>query len=320
MSELAIADVARFVQPVLDSVERVMVGQRQTAEYLLVALLSSGHVLLEDVPGTGKTTLARACAASLDLQFARVQCTPDLLPSDITGVTVYDRATGKPEFRPGPVMANLLLADEVNRATPRAQSALLEAMQERQITVDGVTHRLPAPFIVLATQNPVELAGTFPLPEAQLDRFMVRLSLGYPSETDEELLLERMRAQDPLDDLEPVMSGAELLPMRGRIADVYVEATVRRYLLQIIRGTRVHADVAVGASPRASLALFRTSQALAAIRGRDFVTPDDAKEMAVIVLPHRLVLRSGSRLRGQDAVTLVEQVLRTIDPPVVPTR
>ncbi len=298
-----------FTTRLITNVETVIVGKRAQIEYLLVALLCQGHVLVEDVPGTGKTMLARAVAASLGLTFKRVQCTPDLLPNDITGVNIFNQHTGAFDFRPGPVFVNLLLADEINRATPRAQAALLEAMQERQVSMDGVTHPLPAPFLVLATQNPVELEGTFPLPEAQLDRFLIRLSLGYPSSADEGQILRNLNRQHPIEKISAVVEGRDLLAFSDQLADVNVDPTVEQYILALTRATRTHADVALGASPRGSLALFKTAQALAAIRGRDYVLPDDVKTLVPLTLAHRLILKPESHLRGRTATAILTEIL-----------
>jgi MoxR-like ATPase len=305
--------VTAFTDLVIANIETVIVGKRDQIELLIVALLCQGHVLIEDVPGTGKTMLARATAATMGTRFSRLQCTPDLLPNDITGVSVYNQQTNQFEFRPGPVFANILLADEINRATPRAQAALLEAMQERQVTVDGVTHPLPAPFLVLATQNPVEYEGTFPLPEAQLDRFLLRLSLGYPEVDDEAQILLNLRKSHPIDAVRRVVE-ADTVPdllfhLYDRVTDVHVDSSLVRYILSIVRATRSHPDVALGASPRGSLALFKTAQALAALRGRDYVLPDDVKALAPFALAHRLIVRPESQLRGRTAESILADVL-----------
>jgi MoxR-like ATPase len=299
------------------NVERVLVGKRSVIQLALVALLCEGHLLIEDVPGIGKTTLARALARSLGGTFRRLQCTPDLLPSDVTGVSVFDQRTAEFAFRPGPIFANVLLADEINRATPRTQSAVLEAMQEAQVSVDGVTRGLPRPFVVLATQNPVELEGTFPLPEAQLDRFLMRLSLGYPSEEDEESLVARGTAASA-EVLGAVVSPEDVLAAIGECSRVRLQQDVRRYLVQVTRATRSDADVRVGASPRATLALHRAAQAWAAMQGRDFVLPDDLKYLAVPVLAHRLIVSLEARLRGREASTIVANILDTVPVPVAP--
>jgi MoxR-like ATPase len=301
------------------NVERVLVGKRAAIELAIVALLCEGHLLIEDVPGIGKTTLARSMARSIGGTFRRLQCTPDLLPSDVTGVSVFDQRTSQFEFRPGPIFANVLLADEINRATPRTQSAVLEAMQEAQVSVDGVTRPLPRPFVVLATQNPVELEGTFPLPEAQLDRFLMRLSLGYPSQDDEEALVARGSAASA-EVLGAVVSAEDVLSAMAESGRVRLHDDVRRYLVQVTRATRAEADVRLGASPRATLALQRASQAWAAVQGRDFVVPDDIKDLAVPVLAHRLIASLEARLRGRDAASIVQGILDTVPVPVEPAR
>ncbi len=304
-------------QRLADNVERVLVGKREAIDLAVVTLLCEGHLLIEDVPGTGKTTLARALAQSIGGTFRRLQCTPDLLPSDVTGVSIFDPRTAEFIFREGPIFANVLLADEINRATPRTQSAVLEAMQEAQVSADGVTRPLPRPFVVLATQNPVELEGTFPLPEAQLDRFLIRVSLGYPSEQDERRMLAR--GQRPTHGeliLDPVLSPEEVLAAAEQCARARVHEDVQSYMVQVARATRADPDVKLGASPRATLALHRAAQAWATVQGRDFVTPDDVKHLAVPVLAHRLVVSFESRLRGRDAVAVVQSVLDTVPVPV----
>jgi MoxR-like ATPase len=301
--------VPQFVNQVVENVETVIVGKRQQIERFMVALLCQGHVLIEDVPGTGKTMLARAVAASMGMTFKRLQCTPDLLPNDITGVSVFNQQTGAFEFRPGPVFVNVLLADEINRATPRTQAALLEAMQERQVTMDGVTHPLPAPFLVMATQNPIEYEGTFPLPEAQLDRFLIRLSLGYPAEEDEVQILRNLRKEHPIETVEQVVEGTALLDLRDVVTDVHIDPSLERYILAIVRATRTHPDLALGASPRGSLALYKTAQALAALRDRDYVIPDDVKLLAPLTLAHRLIVKPESQLRGRTGERILEEIL-----------
>ena len=306
------------------NIARVIVGKEQAVELLLIALLSDGHVLIEDVPGIGKTTLAKALARSLDLTFSRIQFTPDLLPSDVTGISFYNQKAQEFEFRPGPVMSQVVLADEINRATPRTQSALLEAMQERQVTVDRDTYRLPRPFLVLATQNPIELEGTFPLPEAQIDRFLMQLSLGYPTEAEENELLRLhsqplapgSQAPDPLDALQPVLAGEQLFAMQAAVRAVRVEDSVREYLVKVARATRQHAYVELGVSPRGTLALYRTCQALAAVRGRAFVIPDDVKAMAPHVLTHRIHISPQTRLRGRTPQEVIAQIVAEVPAPV----
>ncbi len=301
--------LTELAERLIAHIETVIVGKRTQIEYLLVALLCRGHVLIQDVPGTGKTMLARAAAASLGLSFKRLQCTPDLLPNDITGVSIFNQRTTDFEFRQGPVFVNVLLADEINRATPRAQAALLEAMQEHQVTVDGITHQLPAPFIVLATQNPVEFEGTFPLPEAQLDRFLLRLSLGYLETVDETRMLRNLRHIHPIESLGAAVEGRELMAAADQVNDINVDETLERYILTIVQATRAHPDIALGASPRGSLALYKAGQALAALRGRAFVLPDDIKELVPYALAHRLVIRPESQLRGRTAEAILAEIV-----------
>lgn len=293
------ADIQSFVNSIIDNVEKVIVGKRPSIELLMVAMLCEGHVLLEDVPGVGKTMLARSLAVSLHGQFNRVQCTPDLLPNDITGVAIYNQKSGQFEFRSGPVFVNVLLVDEINRATPRTQSALLEAMQEQQVTVDGVTYALPRPFLVLATQNPIEYEGTFPLPEAQLDRFLMRLSVGYPSLADERRLLSHLSREHPITQLKPVVETQGLVDMQHQVWEIFVEDSLQDYIVQLTSATRGHPDLTLGASPRASLALFKAAQALAAIRGRDHVIPDDIQLLVPAILTHRLLISPEAELRGR---------------------
>lgn len=301
--------IPQWADAVRRNVGRVIVGKDDVVDLLLVALLSGGHVLLEDVPGTGKTMLARALATTLGLDFRRVQCTPDLLPNDVTGVSVYHQPTGEFRFRPGPVFANILLADEINRATPRTQSALLEAMQEHTATVDGATHALPRPFLVLATQNPLEFEGTFPLPEAQLDRFLLQLAVGYPSRVDEAHMLRAIGSQHPIEQLQPLHDLFDLDQLQQAIDQVFVSDAVLDYLLRVVDATRQHSDLSLGASPRASLALHRAAQAAAALAGRRFVIPDDLQRLARPVLQHRLAVRAESGLRGRTAAAVLADIL-----------
>jgi MoxR-like ATPase len=309
-----------MIQPaarrILENIQRVIVGKDEVIQLLLVAVLCEGHVLLEDVPGTGKTTLARALAVSLGCSFRRIQFTPDLLPSDVTGLSWFNQKTQEFEFRPGPIISQVVLADEINRATPRTQSALLEAMQERQVTADGVTRALERPFIVLATQNPIELEGTFPLPEAQVDRFLLRIAIGYPSRAEENAILERFRFADPLPDLQPVVTPAELLALQAARRQVRIEDSLRDYIVCIARATRENNDIQLGASPRAALALYQAAQAWAAIQGREYVLPDDIKRIAPHVLCHRLVISPQSQLRGRTPSELVNDIVTTIPVPV----
>ena len=302
--------VQSFVNQVIDNIEKVIIGKREAIELVMVALLCEGHVLLEDVPGSGKTMLARSVAISLGSSFKRLQCTPDLLPNDVTGVSIYNQKTGEFEFRAGPVFVNILLADEINRATPRTQSALLEAMQEQQVTVDGETRLLPRPFLVLATQNPIEYEGTFPLPEAQLDRFLMRLSLGYPSTEDERQILINLWREHPITRLEKVVDGAELLALQKQVWDVHVDETLQAYIVALVTATRTHPDLSLGVSPRGSLALFKAAQALAAVRGRDHVRPDDIKSLVPVTLSHRLIIKPEAELRGRSVESILAEILQ----------
>lgn len=305
-------DIVAFAGCVIANIEKVIIGQREAVELILAALLCEGHVLIEDVPGVGKTMLARAVAASLGVTFRRLQCTPDLLPNDVTGVSVYNQVGGKFEFIPGPAFSNILLADEVNRATPRTQSALLECMGERQVTVDGVTRALPRPFIVLATQNPIEYEGTFPLPEAQLDRFLIKMRLGYlPAQAEGQMLLNLQR-QHPITTVEAVFDGARLPALAEQVWEVHVDETVRDYIIRLVQATRSQPDLLLGASPRGSLALYKTSQAWAALHGRDYVLPDDVKKLAPLTLPHRCLVHPESALRGRTASAIVDELLTQV--------
>ena len=308
--------IAESAARLRENIQKVIVGKADIIDLALIAILCEGHLLLEDVPGTGKTTLAKTIAASLGCTFRRVQFTPDLLPSDLTGIYYFNQKAQEFEFRPGPVMAQILLADEINRATPRTQSALLEAMQERQVTVDIATHALPRPFLVMATQNPIELEGTFPLPEAQLDRFLMKVALGYPDEAGENEMLLRFERSDPLDTLESVADPRDILNMQEATRTVRVENSIRQYIVNICRATREHGDIMLGASPRATMALYRTCQARAAIDGRDFVIPDDVKAMAPPVLTHRLVVNPQTRLRGRIPEDVVREIVDTVPVPV----
>ncbi|MBA7612247.1 hypothetical protein ES703_19483 [subsurface metagenome] len=312
-------DVSRIKEAadrLTENIGRVIVGKREVIELVLVALLCEGHLLIEDVPGIGKTMLAKATARSLGCSFKRIQFTPDLLPSDVTGIYYFNQKLSEFEFRPGPIISNIVLADEINRATPRTQSCLLECMQEQQVTVDIKTIPLPRPFLIMATQNPVELEGTFPLPEAQLDRFLLKISLGYPSEDEEGTILSRFQQENPLDKLSSVIETAELLELQRLCRQVYVEDSVRNYIVALARATRNHPGIELGASPRASLSLHLASQALAAIRGRNYVIPDDVKYLAVPALAHRLIIRAEARLRGRSLQSMVEEVVSTVPVPV----
>ncbi len=311
-----LSTVQALAQTLVGNVERVIIGKREAIELLVVALLVEGHVLLEDVPGVGKTMLARAMAQSLGMDFKRLQCTPDLLPNDVTGVSVYHQPTASFEFRPGPVFTHILLADEINRATPRTQAALLEAMQERTVSADGVTHPLPRPFLVMATQNPIEYEGTFPLPEAQLDRFLLRFSLGYPNQVEEGQILRTLQRQHPIDSVGPVAAADAVLAAQPAVWDVHVDDSLVDYITAVVTATRSHRDVALGASPRGSLALFKASQAWAAVRGRDYVLPDDIKRLAPAALPHRLLVKPESALRGRTASSIIAEILTAVPVPL----
>lgn len=303
------ADVKAFGERLVDSLEKVIVGKRQSLELVVIGLLCQGHVLIEDVPGVGKTMLARSLARSLDCVFNRIQFTPDMLPSDVTGVSIYNQQKNQFEFRPGPIIGQVVLADEINRATPKTQAALLEAMEERQVTVDGVTHPMPKPYIVLATQNPIEYEGTFPLPEAQLDRFMLRMRLGYPSASEEIRIMDDQKMQHPIEALTSVASSDEVLTMSEAVRGVYISNAVKKYIIELSTRTRQSQDVYLGASPRGSLFLARAGQARAALHGRDHVLPDDVKALAVAVLAHRIIVSAAARLRDVSSDRIVNEIV-----------
>ena len=306
------AKIQESTEKVIANVERVIVGKHHEVRLALVGLLCQGHLLIEDVPGTGKTVLAKAIARSLGCSFRRIQFTPDLLPSDVTGLSIYNQKTQEFEFRPGPIMAQIVLADEINRATPKTQSSLLECMDERQATVDGVTHMMPEPFLVIATQNPIEYEGTFALPEAQLDRFMLRLQLGYPQPVEEIVILDEQKRIHPLEEIEEVASTEELREMQAAVRDIYVDSAVSEYIVRLVNATRNHPDVYLGASPRGSLALYRAGQAYAALQGRDYVIPDDIKALAVPALAHRLIIKTAATVRDVDANVIVRELLDSV--------
>jgi MoxR-like ATPase len=312
--------VQATAQRIVDNVERVIIGKHDEVQLALIALLCQGHVLIDDVPGVGKTMLAKAIAKSLGCSFKRIQFTPDMMPSDVTGVSVYDQSTGRFEFRPGPVMANIVLTDEINRATPKTQSALLEAMEEHQVTVDGVTHLLERPFLVLATQNPIEYEGTFPLPEAQLDRFLMRISLGYPSPADEIRILEAQQYVHPIESVDQVVGASELVEMQESIKAVYVHDAIKEYVVSIVGATRGHPDVYLGSSPRGALALYRSSQARSALLGRDYVIPDDLKVLAEPTLAHRLIVNPAAKIREVDPRTVIKELLQAVEAPGAPVQ
>jgi MoxR-like ATPase len=302
-------DVQTIATRIIDNVEKVIVGKHEAVQSTAIALLCEGHLLIEDVPGTGKTMLARSVAKSLGCTFRRIQFTPDMLPSDVTGVSVFNQKTREFEFRPGPVIAQVVLTDEINRATPKTQSALLEAMEERQITVDGVTYPMDRPFLVLATQNPIEYEGTFPLPEAQLDRFMMRISLGYPGSDDEITMLDRQQHAHPVTRIDQVVSAEDLVAVQTRIKSVYIDDLIKEYIVKLVAATRKHPDVYLGASPRGSIALYKTGQARAAILGRDYVTPDDIKALSQAALAHRLIISPSARIKNVDPRAVIQEIL-----------
>ncbi|MBX5455877.1 MAG: MoxR family ATPase [Thermogemmatispora sp.] len=311
----SVQDLAAAVQRVIRNVESVIVGKAEAVTFTLIAVICRGHVLIEDVPGVGKTVLTKSIARSIGCSFKRIQFTPDLLPTDITGVSIYNQKTGNFEFRPGPIMAQIVLADEVNRATPKTQSALLEAMEESQVTVDGRSYPLPEPFMVMATQNPIEYEGTFPLPEAQLDRFMMNISLGYPSPADEINILNSQQHHHPLEDLQQIMTAEELLEIQKQIRAIHVDQSIREYIVAITNATRNHGNIYLGASPRGSLALFRAAQALAAIRGRNYVIPDDVKMMVKPTLAHRIIVTPAARVRSVTSSAILDEILQTVPVP-----
>lgn len=307
--------IRNLVETTADNVEQVIIGKRREVEFVMVALLCRGHVLIEDVPGVGKTVLTKAIARSIGSSFKRIQFTPDLLPSDVTGVNVFNQQRSTFEFRPGPIVAQMVLADEINRATPKTQSALLEAMEESQITVDGVTHHLPRPFVVLATENPIDYEGTFPLPEAQLDRFLLRIALGYPGRAGELEMLDRQHLRHPLDDLDQVITVEDLVKAQEAVKSIHVAPGIRDYIVSLVEATRKHEDVFLGASPRGSIALFNASRAWAGIRGRDFVIPDDVKLLAEPTLAHRIIIGPAARMRGFESRGIVRDLLSSIPVP-----
>ena len=312
-------DVNSLAKKIIGNIEQVIIGKRQEIVLALVAYFAEGHILLEDVPGVAKTMLARAMATSIGCKFNRVQCTPDLLPTDITGASIFNPKTTEFEFREGPIFAHVLLADEINRTTPRTQAALLEAMAEGSVSIDGTTYQLDKPFVVIATQNPVDHEGTFPLPEAQLDRFLIKLSLGYPDYEAEGEMLERLQSSHPIDAIDAVVSAKEVIACQQAVRAVHVDQKIREYVLDIVHATRDHEDVALGGSPRASIALFRSSQAVAAVRGHDFVMPDDVKKIVPAVMGHRLIIRPESRLRKITAQDVIDEIMDGVEVPVIKT-
>ena len=308
-------DVRTFANQIVDNVERVIIGKRDAIQLTLIGLLAQGHLLIEDVPGVGKTMLARAIAKSIGCSFRRIQFTPDLLPSDVTGVSVFNQKTLEFEFRPGPIMAQIVLIDEINRATPKTQSALLEAMEERQATVDGITYPMKRPFLVMATQNPIEYEGTFPLPEAQLDRFMLRIRLGYPSRDDEQKILDAQQFKHPIEELDQAVTVEELVAAQEQVKTVHVDELIKKYIVEVVALTRDHPDAYLGASPRGSLTLYKAAQVRAAIDGRDYVIPDDVKALGMTALAHRLIISPSARIKDVDPRAVVEDVLQSVPVP-----
>lgn len=311
----SIQELSTAVQRVIENVERVIVGKADAVTFSLIAVICQGHVLIEDVPGVGKTVLTKAIARSIGCRFKRIQFTPDLLPSDVTGVSIFNQKTGNFEFRPGPILSQIVLADEVNRATPKTQSALLEAMEEAQVTIDGQTYHLPTPFMVMATQNPIEYEGTFPLPEAQLDRFMLSIKLGYPKAVDEINILTTHQHHHPLDDLNQIMSADELVAIQEQVRSVHVDPSISEYIVALANATRSHPNIYLGASPRGSLALFRTAQAFAAIRGRSYVIPDDVKALVKATLAHRIIVTPAARVRSVTSSAILDELLQSVPVP-----
>ena len=310
-----VASPALLARRIIDNVSRVIVGKTAVIENALAALIAQGHLLVEDVPGVGKTMLAKSLSTSIGCTFKRIQFTPDLLPSDVSGISIYDQRSGEFQFRPGPIMSQVVLADEINRATPKTQSALLEAMEELQVTVDGVTHRLQHPFIVMATQNPIEYEGTFPLPEAQLDRFLMRISLGYPDFTEELSIIQQQEQEHPIEALEAVASPNEIVDLQIAAKSVYVDDLVREYIVSLVEATRGHPDIALGSSPRASLGMFRAARGLALVLDRDYVIPDDVKSLAVAVIAHRIILSPAARMRGVTSSAVVSELMESVTVP-----